>query len=289
MGDYRLGNGDWPNWLDRYHAGAAPRAARSKHYRSIWISDVHLGTRVCKAEALLAFLRDHQADHLFLVGDIVDGWNLGASWHWSPAQAAVCETIAAWRRNGTRVVFLPGNHDELNEREVRHLFGPIEVVSDLVHRTADGRRMLTIHGHQFDGSLNPNRWMSSMKGRQAYATVLRINEWCNRERGNPRSISLSRYLKYRLRKAVEYLTDFADYAVSEAARQYKADGVICGHIHRAEQRLIGDILYVNDGDWVGNLSAIAEDHDGLLHLLRWNRELGRSTLPDPVGATMGLS
>lgn len=268
----RLIDGLWPNWMDLFAAQPPVHYVRGSRYRAIWISDLHLGTRGCKAEELLDFLRRDRADNLYMVGDIVDGWNLGSSWYWSPAQAAVCLEIAKLRREGTRVVFLPGNHDESNVAQVEHLFGRIEIAASLIHRTAEGRRMLVIHGHQFDGSLNPNRWMPMM-GSQACATILRINDWYTRERAKPgnRAGALSAYVKLRLRQAVEYLTDFADRAVYEAVRGYKADGVICGHIHRAERRLIGDILYVNDGDWVGSRSAIAEDHDGTLHLLRWRR------------------
>lgn len=269
----RLIDGLWPNWMDLFAAQPSMHHFRGSYYRAIWISDLHLGTRGCKAGELRDFLRRHPADNLFMVGDIVDGWNLGSSWYWSPAQEALCREIAKLRQRGTRVVFLPGNHDESNADLVEHLFGRVEIASSLIHRTAEGRRMLVIHGHQFDGSLNPNRWMPMM-GSQACATILKINEWYYRERAKPgnRASALSAYLKRRLRQAVEYLTDFADCAVYEAVRGYKADGVICGHIHRAERRLIGDILYVNDGDWVGSRSAIAEDHDGTLHLLRWSQQ-----------------
>jgi UDP-2,3-diacylglucosamine pyrophosphatase LpxH len=262
-------DGRWPNWTDLFRPREPLRCARRNRYRAIWISDLHLGTRGCKAEELLDFLRHHRADKLFLVGDIVDGWNLGPSWYWSPAQAAVCREIARWRRQGAHVVFLPGNHDESNAELVEGFFGRVEITANLLHRTADGRRMLVIHGHQFDGSLNLNRWMP-MIGSQAYATVLKINEWYSREGGrSSKRSAVSGYLKLRLRRALEYLTDFADRAVYEAARDYKADGVICGHLHRAERRLIGDVLYVNDGDWVGSRSAIVERRDGTLRVIRW--------------------
>src|SRR5262249_16872104 len=151
-----------------------------------------------------------EADNLFLVGDIVDGWNLGSTWYWSPGQAAVCREIARWRRAGARVVFLPGNHDESNAEQVEAFFGRVEITASLIHPTAEGRRMLVIHGHQFDGSLNLNRWMP-MIGTRAYVTSLKINSWYNREQGNDRG-TLSTSFKRRLRRAVEYLTDFADRA-----------------------------------------------------------------------------
>ncbi|MGA8567317.1 MAG: UDP-2,3-diacylglucosamine diphosphatase, partial [Candidatus Binataceae bacterium] len=233
----RFPSSGWAEWLTR---AAAPPAAATNYYRSIWISDLHLGTPRCKAEALYDFLRHHRADNLYLVGDIVDGWVLGPSWYWSAAQTAVIEEIAAWHRSGTRVVFLPGNHDEFSADLVQSFIGPIPVLSELIHQTAEGRRMLVIHGHQFDGSLNPNRWFLWM-GNQAYLTAMRIDRWYNGD-GRPRrerNGQLSTYLKGGIKRAVEYLTDFSDRAVSEAARRYKADGVICGHVHRPEQRLIG--------------------------------------------------
>jgi UDP-2,3-diacylglucosamine pyrophosphatase LpxH len=247
--------------------------AKATYYRTIWISDLHLGTPRCKAEALYDFLRHHRADTLYLVGDIVDGWLPGSSWSWSSAQEAVVRQIARWRRRGTRVVFLPGNHDHLSLDLGYSLFGPIPVVSELIHRTAGGRRMLVIHGHQFDGSLNPNRWLQRM-GNQAYLAALRVDRWYSGEGRlgeKPARLPLSAYFKERVKKTVEYLTDFSDRAIAETARRHRADGVICGHVHRPEQRLLGPIWYINDGDWVSSCTAVVEDRNGVLALLRWER------------------
>ncbi len=259
----------WPGWPHCLTDVAAPAATTTSYYRSIWISDLHLGTPRCRAEALLDFLRHHEAENLFLVGDIVDGWIPGPAWHHSPAQNAVVEEIASWARRGTRVVFLPGNHDESSTDIVRSLFGRIPVVNELIHRTAEGRRMLVIHGHQFDGSLNPNRLLQKM-GNQAYLAALRLDRWFSGG-ATPRDGDESRLacLKVGVRRAVEYLTDFSDRAVSEAARRHKADGVICGHIHRPEQRKIGSVWYINDGDWVSSCTALAENRNGVLALLQW--------------------
>lgn len=194
----RFPSSGWAEWLTR---AVAPPAATTNYYRSIWISDLHLGTPRCTAEALYDFLRHHQADNLYLVGDIVAGWVLGPSWHWSPAQTAVVEEIAAWHRRGTRVVFLPGNHDELSVSLAQSLFGPIPVLSEVIHQTAEGRRMLVIHGHQFDGSLNPNRWFLRM-GNQAYLTAMRIDRWYNSEGQlrRERSVPLASISKARSRR-----------------------------------------------------------------------------------------
>ena len=237
-------------------------------YRSIWLSDFHLGTHACQAEILLDFLRHHQAQQLYLVGDIVDGWNLGPSWNFSEAQRAVVAEIAAWRRGGTFVEFLPGNHDESNLDLVETLLGLVPLRAELIHRTADGRRMLVAHGHQFDRAVTSGQWL---KGRQAYSTVLRFYQWYAHEWAHRcrRPRSLSGYLRHRIKRMIEYLTDFDDRAVFETVRRERADGLICGHVHRAEQRLIGPIWYINDGDWVENCTALVEDHSGALRLVRW--------------------
>ncbi len=277
----RLSHGrDGPDSMDScFGTGALPR--ERKYYRSIWISDFHLGTARCKAEALLDFLHAHCAENLFLVGDVIDGWNIGPGWTWNAAQTAVVEEIWAWRRQGTRIVFLPGNHDELNTSMVRTLFGSIECRDDLVHRTAEGRRMLVIHGHQFDGSMHPARWLSMM-GSISYSTALRINLWYNRERIRPalrRRIARA-YLRHRLKTAVHYLMDFEDARVHEAALRLKVDGVICGHTHRPDRRMIGPILYLNDGDWVQSRTALVEGTSGLLNLIRWDAQQNRFVSSD---------
>jgi UDP-2,3-diacylglucosamine pyrophosphatase LpxH len=240
------------------------------YYRTIWISDVHLGTRACKASALLDFLRKHIAETLYLVGDIVDGWNLGPAWYWSPEQQQLVDEVIRWRASGAKVVFLPGNHDECRVGLVDELFGGITTISSLIHKTVEGARMLVIHGHQFDGSLNPNK-LFPIIGPQAYAKTQRLHDWYNRhsDRGGEESRGLSGYFRDSARKAIEFLTDFRDRAVLAAARDHKADGVICGHIHRTDYRFIGSVKYVNDGDWVLNRSAVAEDQHGALHILRW--------------------
>jgi UDP-2,3-diacylglucosamine pyrophosphatase LpxH len=245
-------------------AGQTPR----KLYRSIWISDFHLGTTVCQAKPLLDFLSQHQSEKLYLVGDIVDGWNAGPSWCFDLAQKAVAEEIRAWRERGTDVEFLPGNHDEASLELVETMLGLIPKREKLIHRTVDGRRMLVVHGHQFDTAMNSGTWL---KGKQAYLIALRIHQWYGSAwtKRSERSQSLSAYLRHRVKQLIEYLTGFDDRAVFEAVREHHADGLICGHVHRAEQRLIGPIWYINEGDWVQNCTALVEDYAGALRLLRW--------------------
>src|SRR5271166_2283473 len=267
-----LTEGLWPGGVKQAVFKYA-RRARTRSCRSIWISDLHLGTRRCKARELLEFLEQHEAENLFLVGDIVDGWVMGPTWHWSREQGAVVEKITAWHRLGVRVTFLPGNHDELSTDLAQALLGPIPIATELIHRTAEGRRMLVIHGHQFDGSLNPNRLLGMM-GTQAYHAALRIDGWCNTERVKGRATLMTACVKDRINRTVRYLTDFGDRIVYKTARRHRADGIICGHTHKAQVRQVGPIRYVNDGDWVKSCTALIEDHDGVLRLLERAPEQG---------------
>jgi UDP-2,3-diacylglucosamine pyrophosphatase LpxH len=200
----------------------------------------------------------------------VDGWNTGSSWYWSVAQNRVVEEIANWHRHGVRVVFLPGNHDLPSIDLVEILFGSIPTTHELIHRTAEGRRMLVIHGHQLDTSLGASCWWSMMGG-QAYTFMLRMNQWYKRERLRPDQSSVAAYLRRPMTRAIGRLasTHFEDQVVFDYIRRRGGDGVICGHIHRAEQRLIGPLWYINDGDWVENCTALVEDYDGALRLVQW--------------------
>src|SRR5579875_238603 len=238
-------------------------------FRAMWISDLHLGTGRCRARELLQFLDKYQPESLYRVGDIVDGWVQGPPWHWSREQGAVVQKIVQWHRSGVRIVFLPGNHDEISIDLAQALLGPLTVAAEIVHRTAQGRRMLVLHGHQFDGSLNHNRLMYRL-GTQAYHQALRVDRWYSehppdeRPGGQPWASS---YFKKRLEKAIRYVTDFGDHVVAQTARRYRVDGVICGHTHLPQHRMIGPISYVNDGDWVRSCTALVEDYSGTLRLL----------------------
>ncbi len=267
--DYRSYDARTRNWMEGSIAGSPLPESNTDYYRSIWISDFHLGTPRCKAQALFDFLRGHLAENLYLVGDVLDGWSMGPGWFWSPAQAAVIEEIVAWRRRGARVVFLPGNHDECNTDLIETLFGPVgSLRTDVIHRTAEGRRMLVIHGHQFDGSLHPTHWLSMM-GSIAYTAALRMNLWYNRERSRRRR-RIAAFFRQQLKDVVHRLSDFDDRRVLEIARERRVDGVICGHTHRPDRRMLGPILYLNDGDWVQSRTALVEESDGALRLLRWD-------------------
>ncbi|NKE68010.1 UDP-2,3-diacylglucosamine diphosphatase [Ramlibacter sp. RBP-2] len=252
-----------PPWAD------ADEAAGARRVRSVFISDVHLGTRGCQAVALLDFLKAHPSDHLYLVGDIVDGWQLRKGWYWPQAHNDVVQKVLRAARKGCRVVFVPGNHDEFARQFAGHSFGGIEVLHDAVHVTADGRRLWVIHGDAFDAVVQCARWLAYV-GDTLYEFSLRLNRHLNHLRarlGLP-YWSLSAWLKHKVKKALSYVTDF-EHAVAREARRRGHHGVVCGHIHRAEMRMIDGVLYCNDGDWVESLTALVEHHDGRLELVTW--------------------
>lgn len=243
-------------------------------YRTIWISDVHLGTKGCQAELLLDFLKHTESDTLYLVGDIVDAWRLKHLWYWPAAHNDVVQQFLCKARTGTRVVYIPGNHDEFARRFVNHRFGGIEVRRDAMHETANARRLLIIHGDELDAVVNSVRWLAHV-GDWAYRTAMVLNVFYNviRKKLGYGYWSLSAYLKYRVKNAVAHIGKFEE-SVAVLARKRGADGVVCGHIHHPEVREIGGILYANDGDWVESCTALVEHEDGRLELLRWITPLG---------------
>lgn len=244
--------------------------AAGRRYRTLWISDIHLGTPGCQALALLDFLKSTDCETLYLVGDIVDGWQLRRRWYWPQAHNDVVQKLLRKVRKGTRVVLVPGNHDEFARRYVGHSFGGIEVVEDCMHVTADGRRLWVTHGDLFDGVVQCARWLAYV-GDSLYEFTLKLNRWVNhlRARAGLPYWSLSRYLKLKVKRAVSYVSDF-EAAVAREARRRGAHGVVCGHIHHAELREIDGVLYANDGDWVESLTALAEHPSGELVLLDWS-------------------
>jgi UDP-2,3-diacylglucosamine pyrophosphatase LpxH len=263
-------------------AAAVPAAHGALRVRTVWISDIHLGTPGCQAQALLAFLRDLRCDHLYLVGDIVDGWQLKRSWYWPQSHNDVVQKILRHARKGTRVVFVPGNHDEFARRYVAHEFGGVQVIEECIHTTVDGRRLWVTHGDQFDGVVQCARWLAHL-GDRAYETTLVLNRWFNawRARAGLPYWSLSRWLKFKVKRAVSFVSDF-ERVVAHEARQLGVDGVVCGHIHHAEMRMIDGILYCNDGDWVESLTALVEHDDGRLEILDFGSPSVPVTEPAPV-------
>ncbi len=238
--------------------------------RTVWISDLHLGTPGCQAEALLDFLKQVECQTLYLVGDIIDGWQLRRQWYWPQAHNDVVQKLLRKARKGTRVIFVPGNHDEFAHRYLGHNFGGVDVVEDHVHETADGRKLWVTHGDLFDGVIQCAKWLAYV-GDWAYELTLKINRHLNSMRarlGLP-YWSLSRFLKLKVKRAVSYVSDF-EAAVAREARARGVHGVVCGHIHHAEIRTIDGVLYCNDGDWVESLTALVEHHDGRLQIIDWS-------------------
>lgn len=243
--------------------------APQRRHRTIFVSDVHLGTRGCKAEMLASFLAKNACDTLYLIGDIVDGWQLKRRWFWTDAQTSVVAELLRKADEGTRIIYVPGNHDEFLREYCGRTFAGIEVEREAIHVTADGRRLLVLHGDQFDAVIAYARWLAFL-GDWAYVTALQLNDLLGAARGllGLSYWSLSAYLKQKVKNAVEYISRF-EHAVARAAEARGVDGVVCGHIHQAEMRRIGGVLYLNDGDWVESCTALVEDAHGNLEILRW--------------------
>jgi UDP-2,3-diacylglucosamine pyrophosphatase LpxH len=255
-----------PDGLDR---DPRPGESVAHRYRAIWLSDIHLGTRGCKAEFLLDFLKHTESDYLYLVGDIVDGWRMRKSWYWPQSHNDVVQKLLRKARKGTRVTYVPGNHDEALREYLDMHFGGVHVVGEAMHSTANGKRLLIIHGDDFDGVVRYAKWLAFL-GDRAYGAALILNHWFNKARlrlGYP-YWSLSAFLKNKVKNAVSYVSEF-EHAVAAEAKRRGADGVVCGHIHKAEIRDIGGILYCNDGDWVESCTALVEDFAGQLSIVHW--------------------
>jgi UDP-2,3-diacylglucosamine pyrophosphatase LpxH len=241
----------------------------TKHVRTLFISDVHLGTRGCQAEALLDFIRIYEADTIYLVGDIIDGWRLRAVWHWPQAHNDVVQKILRKVRKGTRLIYVPGNHDEFLRDYAGSCFGGIEIVEEAIHMTADGRRMLVLHGDKFDTIVRNARWLALL-GDGAYDFAIWLNRWIARGRrafGLP-YWSFSAWSKQKVKRAVNFISAFEQAVVVEAQRQ-EAEIVICGHIHKPSSCSMDGIHYLNTGDWVESNSAVVEHWDGRLELVYW--------------------
>ena len=242
---------------------------QSTRHRAIWISDTHLGTKGCKAEFLLDFLKHNESEHLYLVGDIIDGWQLRRSWHWNQFHNDVIQKLLRKARKGTKITYVPGNHDEFARTYVDLMFGGIAIKSQVIHTMEDGRRLLIMHGDEFDNVIQFAKWLAVL-GDHAYTAALAVNRWFNHVRrhfGYP-YWSLSAYLKHKVKNALQFIGEYEKVVVKEAMEQ-GVDGVVCGHIHHAELREIEGILYCNTGDWVESCTALIETMDGQLKIIHW--------------------
>lgn len=240
--------------------------------RTLFLSDLHLGTKGCQAGPLLAFLRTYDADTIYLVGDIVDGWRLKSGWYWPQSHNDVVQKLLRKVRKGARLVYIPSNHDEFLRDYVGVSLGGIELADHALHETADGRRYLVIHGDQFDIVVRHARWIALL-GDGAYTAALFVNTHLNmvRRRLGLTYWSLSAWAKLKVKNAVNFIGRFEEFLASEARRQ-DAHGVICGHIHHAAMHEDFGVAYVNTGDWVESCTAVVEHYDGRLELIRWTEE-----------------
>ena len=243
--------------------------ADTNRYRTLFMSDVHLGTKACQAEALLGFLREHDADTIYLIGDIIDGWALKSGWYWPQSHNDVVQKLLRKGRKGSRIIYLPGNHDEFLREYYGTHFGGIEVMETAIHETALGKRYLVLHGDAFDFVIRYAGWLAHL-GDAAYDFAIFLNRIATairRRLGLP-YWSLSAWAKLKVKNAVSLISKFEETLTKEASR-LEVQGVICGHIHHAVSRQIDGIHYLNSGDWVESCTAIAEHHDGSFEIIRW--------------------
>ena len=239
-------------------------------FRAIWISDTHLGTYGSRASEILHFIKHTECETMYLVGDMIDGWQLKKRWYWPQQHNDVVQKLLRKARGGTKVVYIPGNHDEMARQFLGLSFGEIEIVDDTIHTCVNGDRLWVVHGDLFDNVIQHARWLAYI-GDHAYVMLLVINRWLNafRKFFNMPYWSFSQYLKHKVKHAVSFISAFETAMVREARRR-ECHGVVCGHIHKPEMRQIDDILYLNCGDWVESMTALVEHHDGRLEILHWS-------------------
>ena len=254
--------------------------AGRRQYRTVWISDVHLGTRGCNAEMLIDFLDHVDSETMYLVGDMIDGWAMKKRLYWPASHNDIVWRILKRARRGTRIVYIPGNHDEMFRQFAGLNFGGVEILRQAIHETADGRRLLVLHGDEFDAITLSHRWLAHL-GDAAYEALMALNRWMNAGRrvfGLP-YWSLSKYAKQKVKNAVSFISKFEEVVAHEAAHR-GIHGVIAGHIHKAEMRAIHGIEYYNDGDWVEGCTALVEHYDGSMEILHWAEEMAARDAPE---------
>lgn len=257
------------------------------HYRSIFISDVHLGTRDAKTTFLFDFLNQSECDHLYLVGDIFDLWKLKKGWHWPPINNELLALVFRMAKHGTQVTYIPGNHDEMFRDYTGSDYNGVQLEYEAIHESADGRRFLVIHGDEFDCIMRHNQWLAYV-GDGAYEMLLWLNHWFNaaRRKLGFNYWSLSAFLKQQTKSAVNFIGNFEKLVCHEAERR-GVTGIICGHIHHATLRTIDGYEYKNTGDWVESCTALVEDESGNFRVLNWTEQ--SATLLDEQQASRGES
>lgn len=265
--------GDHQKRISKLDKRVGPSGEKRRHYRTIWISDVHLGTRGCNDRLLIDFLDHVDSETLYLVGDIIDGWRMKKRYYWPERHNAIVRRVMKRAKRGAEVIYIPGNHDEMFRGFAGMNFGGVQIRKKAIHTTADGRRLLVLHGDEFDAVVMGAKWLAFL-GDAAYAFLLRMNvvvNWVRRRFDLP-YWSLSKHAKHKVKNAVEFISRFEETVAHEAALR-KVDGVICGHIHNAEERRFGNVVYYNDGDWVEGCTALVENFDGSMEILHWADEV----------------
>jgi len=249
-----------------------PSREKPFRVRSVFVSDIHLGTRGSRSDMLLDFLASVECNHLYLVGDVIDGWRLRKTWYWHEEFDQVMRAVLDHAERGTKVTYIPGNHDEMFREWLGLEIAGVKLMREAVHEGADGRKFLVIHGDEFDGVIRYAKFIAYL-GDWAYDTALALNRWFNlarRKFGYP-YWSLSQWLKRQVKEAVKAIDRFEGALAGEAKRR-GLDGVICGHIHHAEMRMVNGVMYMNDGDWVESCTALVEHADGRFELIDWSAQ-----------------
>ncbi|QFT76337.1 UDP-2,3-diacylglucosamine diphosphatase [Erythrobacter sp. THAF29] len=261
------------DFVAREPVSPEPTHHERAEYRTIWISDVHLGTKGCNADMLIDFLDRTDSDTMYLVGDIIDGWRLKKKFYWPSTHNDIVWRVMKRAKRGTRIVYIPGNHDEMFRQFTGLNFGGVEIRRAAFHDTADGRRLMVLHGDEFDAVMLSQRWLAFV-GDWAYHAAMQLSTLVNSVRkalGLP-YWSLSKAAKHKVKNAVEFIGKYEE-VVARAADERGVDGVVCGHIHTAESRTFEhngrQIEYWNDGDWVEGCNALVEHHDGRMEILNW--------------------
>jgi UDP-2,3-diacylglucosamine pyrophosphatase LpxH len=256
-------------------------------YRTIWISDLHLGSTQCQADVLLDFLKHNESEKLYLVGDIIDFWSLSKKMYWPRDHNTVIQKVLRKARHGTQVIYIPGNHDENVRDYDNYVFGDIIVKNSDVHASSAGKQFLVVHGDEYDTIARYNKWVAKL-GSEGYDFLLWLNRFLRIFRrwfGIQSNFSLAAFVKFKVKNLVQFISDYEESIVSTLQDQ-SLDGVICGHIHHAEIKEIDGFLYVNTGDFVESCSAIVEHFNGTLELVKWHKTESAITHDETLEATV---
>jgi UDP-2,3-diacylglucosamine pyrophosphatase LpxH len=242
-------------------------------YRTIWISDLHIGSTQCQSDVLLDFLKYNDSEKLYLVGDIIDFWSLSKKMYWTTQHNTIIQKLLRKARQGTEIIYVPGNHDENVRDYESYVFGDIVVKISDIHTTAQGKRFLIVHGDEYDAVARHHKWLAKI-GSVGYDWLIELNRFWRIFRrlfGIQSQFSLAAYIKFKVKNAVQFISDYEE-TIVHTLKNENLDGVICGHIHHAEIKQMDNFLYVNTGDFVESCTAIVEHHNGELELIKWTKQ-----------------